>query len=392
MERLNIGIFGKTNSGKSSLLNAFTKQELAIVSDKPGTTTDPVKKAMEIHPLGPCMLVDTAGLLDDSTLGNLREEKTKKQIDEADIMVLCIAASDNNLEIENELLENNKEKSIVIVLTKSDEVSGTNLLKREEELKGKWNKPVVSVSSKTKDGIEIFKKSLVEAVPKDFGAKTMLGDLVETGDVVLLVMPQDKQAPKGRLILPQAMAIRELLDRHCIAIAITPEEMEEALSKMGQAPKLVITDSQVFEYVEERTPKQSMLTSFSVLLAAQKGDIKYFCEGVKKIQTLDENSKVLIAECCTHAPLEEDIGRVKIPALLRKRIGENLQIDVKAGFFQKEELKGYDLVIQCGACMLGQAVVQSRVDLAKENEIPMTNYGVTIAYLSGILEKVVFPL
>lgn len=389
--RIHIGVFGKTNSGKSSLINALTGQQVSIVSDVAGTTTDPVYKAMELHPLGPCVFIDTAGFGDDTELGELRQEKTMLAVEKTDIALIVLAAdSTTDFEREQSLAKTfcDEKTPVVVVINKVDK-SVENI-----QLDGVFAEndiSVVSVSAKTGQGLEALKSALARVLPENYGNDFILGDLVSSGDFVLLVMPQDIQAPKGRLILPQVQTLRELLDRKCNAICVTTDQMENALANMKNPPKLIITDSQVFAYVYERKPKESMLTSFSVLFAAHKGDINYYLEGAKAIDSLTESSRVLIAECCTHAPLSEDIGRVKIPRLLRKKVGDNLQIDMVSGTDFPEDLSDYDLVIQCGACMFNRKYVLSRIAKAKNAAVPMTNYGVAIAHMTGILENVVTP-
>jgi [FeFe] hydrogenase H-cluster maturation GTPase HydF len=420
--RLHIGIYGKTNSGKSSLINAITKQKVSIVADLAGTTTDPVYKAMEIHPLGPCTIIDTAGFDDESELGERRIEKTQLAAEKTDIAVIVFDAKELlNAKIEGESfaqafekeaawirLFSEKKTPILLAVNKIDELSEKEEADAEKtgeesallkELKS-WlldanktasNLEVVAVSAKNGEGVDRVKSALTRLLPEDYGQEYILGDLVEEGDLVLLIMPQDIQAPKGRLILPQVQTLRELLDRKCLVMSVTTDKMPEALSKLSQPPKLIITDSQVFSYVYENKPKESLLTSFSVLFAAYKGDLPYYVEGAKAIHSLTEESKVLIAECCTHAPLAEDIGREKLPRMLRKRVGEGLTVDVVSGTDFPQDLSGYDLIIQCGACMFNRKYVLSRIDRARSQGIPMSNYGVTIACLSGILEQVTMP-
>lgn len=393
--RLQIGFFGKTNAGKSSLMNAFSRQEISLVSEVAGTTTDPVKKAMEIHPLGACNLIDTAGYFDETELGKLREEKTRKIAEGIDLAILVISAEEEyedwqtferSFTIWHELFRK-LQTPVLAAVTKCD-LDRERALKIAEAVRGSIEAPVCLVSAKTREGLEEMKEQLVRLIPKDFGEELITGGLVSKEDVVLLVMPQDIQAPKGRLILPQVQTIRELLDLHCIVVSTTCEEYEQALFALKKAPKLIITDSQVFAAVNEKKPKESMLTSFSVLMAAYKGDFPYFKESVKAIASLTEQSRVLIAECCTHAPLTEDIGTVKIPGMLRKRVGEGLKIDHVSGVDFPDDLSAYDLIIQCGACMFHKKYVMSRVERAKKAAVPMTNYGVVIAYLTGILENV----
>lgn len=386
--RLHIGFFGKTNSGKSSIINVFTGQEVSIVSDIKGTTTDLVQKAMEIHPLGPCVLIDTAGFDDDTVLGEARKEKTKLAAEKADIAVIVFEAGTKDIKTEIELCAYFKGKNtpVLAVINKVD--IAETLEDLLAEIKKAFKEEALLLSAKTGDGVDALKEALARKMPEDFAARSITGDLVTEDDVVMLIMPQDIQAPKGRLILPQVQTIRELLDKKCTVIATTTDKMQHSLSQLKNPPKLIITDSQVFKTVYEQKPAESMLTSFSVLFAAHKGDLPYYIEGAKQIDSLTEKSKVLIAECCTHAPLSEDIGRVKIPAMLRKRFGAGLTVDMVSGTDFPEELTEYDLIIQCGGCMFNRKYVLSRVDKAKGQKVAMTNYGVTIAHLTGILDKI----
>lgn len=391
--RLHIGIFGKTNSGKSSFINAFTGQNVSIVSDIAGTTTDPVYKAMEIHPIGACVLIDTAGFGDDTELGRQRMEKTKFAAEKTDLAVIVVSAAETGTTLAEEMQwhEFFKEKNtpVLFVINKSDLKENTVPL--AEKIKKRTGKEPVLISATVGEGIEEAKEALVRLVPENYGEAFITADLVQEEDLVLLVMPQDIQAPKGRLILPQVQTLRELLDKKCMVMTVTTDKFVPVLSIFKQPPKLIITDSQVFGYVYEHKPKESMLTSFSVLFAAYKGDLPYYVEGAKKIDSLTSDSKVLIAECCTHAPLTEDIGRVKIPRMLKKRYGEKLTVDIVGGTDFPQDLTGYDLIIQCGACMFHRKYVMSRIARAKEQSVPMTNYGVTIAHLTGILDNITMP-
>ena len=386
--RLHIGVFGKTNSGKSSFINALTGQSVSIVSDIAGTTTDAVTKAMEIHPLGPCVLIDTAGFDDMTMLGEARKEKTRLAAEKCDIAVIVFAVSTNcdiSLEIEwyDYFIKN---KTPVVAIVNKMDVTGNEAL--VEKIRTAIKEEPLFISAKTGEGLDKVKEALARKLPEDFAARSITGDLVTEDDVVMLVMPQDIQAPKGRLILPQVQTIRELLDKKCVVISVTTDKMTQALSQLKQPPKLIITDSQVFKTVYERKPAESMLTSFSVLFAAHKGDLPYYIEGAKAIDSLTGQSKVLIAECCTHAPLSEDIGRVKIPMMLRKRFGETLIVDMVSGTDFPQDLTGYDLIIQCGGCMFNRKYILSRIERAKTQQVAMTNYGVTIAHLTGILDKI----
>lgn len=387
--RLHIGVFGRTNSGKSSFVNAFTGQQVSIAADVAGTTTDPVSKPMEIHPLGACVMIDTAGIDDKSVLGARRVEKTRIAAEKSDIGVIIFDNTDMDAELEWVQLFREKNTPILPVITKSDSRGAKEL----QELSGEVNKktgvlPVI-VSAVTGEGMDNVREALARLVPEDFDARSITGSLVGEDDVVLLVMPQDIQAPKGRLILPQVQTIRELLDKRCIVISVTADKLAEGIRSLSNPPRLIITDSQVFGTVYEQKPKESMLTSFSVLFAAYKGDLPYYLEGAAAIDRLTNRSRVLIAECCTHAPLSEDIGRVKIPRMLQKRFGEDLEVVFRSGTDFPADLSAYDLVIQCGACMFNRKYVLSRIERAKSQGVPMTNYGVTIAHLTGILDKVV---
>ena len=388
--RLHIGVFGKTNSGKSSFINAFTHQEVSIVADIAGTTTDPVYKPMEISPLGPCVIIDTAGFDDTSELGERRVEKTKLAAEKADIAVIVVSQPDNEWDITEELkwYQFLKEKNtpVLFLVGKSDIDPHTEEL--ISYIKEKTGKKALAISAETGAGIDAVREELARLVPENFGERKITGELVTEEDLVLLVMPQDIQAPKGRLILPQVQTLRELLDKKCLVMSVTTDKLVPALAALKEPPKLIITDSQVFGYVYEHKPKESMLTSFSVLFAAYKGDLPYYVEGAKMLDSLTNESHVLIAECCSHAPLQEDIGRVRIPRMLKKRAGEGLTVDIVSGTDFPEDLSDYDLVIQCGACMFNRKYVLSRIDRAKKQHVPMTNYGVTIAHLTGILDKI----
>lgn len=385
-ERLHIGLFGKRNSGKSALLNALTNQKVAVVSSVAGTTTDPVYKSMELHGIGPCVFIDTAGFDDEGKLGNLRIEQTLRAVERTDIAL--IVCTDSNIEQEIQWSNRLKDKKIPIIwiLNKSDilENAEAEMLAIEQ----KTGQVPLLVSARLKQGIEPIRQSIQDKMPDESQQTSILGKLVKSGDIIMLVMPQDIQAPKGRLILPQVQTIRELLDRKCIVMSCTTDKLDETLRALANPPQLIITDSQVFKTVYEKKPEATKLTSFSVLFARYKGDIDYFIQGANAIEQLTESSKVLIAEACTHAPLTEDIGRVKIPRLLRTRIGSGLQIDIVSGTDFPQDLSGYDLIIHCGACMFNRKYVLNRVNSAKEQHIPMTNYGVTIAYLAGILDKI----
>lgn len=384
--RLHIGLFGKRNSGKSSLINALTNQETALVSDVAGTTTDPVYKTMEIHGIGPCVFIDTAGLDDEGELGALRIRQTMRAMERTDVALLVCTGDDIEKELEWNRLLKEKNSPVIWILNKADLLADATATVRSIEKK--CGQVPLAVSARTKQGMEDIRRSLIAKLPDETMSQGIVGRLVKEGDTVMLVMPQDIQAPKGRLILPQVQIIRELLDRKCLVMSCTTDKIDQMLQALVQPPSLIITDSQVFKTVYEKKPATSRLTSFSVLFAQYKGDINYFIEGANAIGCLTENSHVLIAEACTHAPLAEDIGRVKIPNMLRKKFGAGLQIDHVSGTDFPEDLNKYDLVIHCGACMFNRKYVLNRVAQARNQHIPMTNYGVTIAYLTGILDKI----
>ncbi|MCD1147958.1 [FeFe] hydrogenase H-cluster maturation GTPase HydF [Peptoniphilus sp. KCTC 25270] len=378
--RTHIGIFGKTNAGKSTLLNLLSGQKSSIVSDIKGTTTDTVNKPMEINGLGPVLFLDTPGYDDESILGKERIEATAKALDKTDLAIFLFSG---DLKSDQDFILQLAKNNIPTVFA----LMRTDLSYEEEYLKELENyHPLFLQKDSEKSKFEIIDaiKTQIQKEERD-----ITGSLVKENSLTLLVMPQDIQAPTGRLIVPQVQTIRELLDKKSVVVAVGLDKLEESLSRLKDAPDLVITDSQCFKEVYDILPKEVRLTSFSVLFSKLKGDVEYFMESAKILDSLSENSRILIAEACTHAPLEEDIGRVKIPKLLRKKYGENLSIDFTRGedFF---EMENYDLIIHCGACMFNRKAVLTRVQKAKDMGIPMTNYGITIAHLKGILDKVVY--
>lgn len=430
--RLHIGIFGRRNAGKSSLINALTGQNLAIVSDTPGTTADPVFKAMELHPIGPVVFIDTAGFDDEGDLGQLRVAKTEEIINRTDVAILVLDSSAPDFTCEEQWLDRLASANVPVipVLNKVDTLS----CPAEKDCPADFARglssiavdhasaldSVICVSAKTGEGIDQLRTAIQNAVPDDFMQARMLGELLDDGSLVLLVMPQDIQAPKGRLILPQVQTIRELLDRKCSVMSTTADGYEKALAALNRAPDLIITDSQCFSEVYQKKPEQSALTSFSIIMAASKGDIDVFLDGVSAIDralqamglgnSLDVSTamnsaslpcaadssakfRVLIAEACTHVPLNEDIGSVKIPRLLHKLFGDRVSITSVRGndFPDADGLKEFDLIIHCGACMFNRRHVMSRIAVAREAGVPITNYGIFLARAAGILDKVSLP-
>lgn len=374
--RLHIIILGACNSGKSSVVNFIASQQVSLVSDVRGTTTDPVRKAMELPGIGPVVFIDTAGFDDMSELGANRIILTEKALDEADIAILLTGEDEPREEQWSNLLKSRNIPTVKV----------TNKIDQ-----GRAVTPgSIGISATGNIGKGLLLDAISRAIPSEYGEPDLLRGLVKRGDNVLLVMPQDKQAPKGRLILPQVQTLRALLDKGCNAICTTPEEMAGALSSMKANPDLVITDSQIFATVHGQLPAGCHLTSFSVLMASFKGDIDYFAESARAIGLLRPGDKVLIAEACTHAPQTEDIGRVKIPALLSRRAGGKLDINIVSGKDFPTDLSPYRLVIHCGGCMFNRRLVLNRVSEAKLQGVPMTNYGIAIAYLTGILDKIVY--
>lgn len=390
VSRLHIALIGRRNAGKSSLLNAWVGQDVAVVSDVAGTTTDAVRKAVELPGLGACVLLDTPGFDDtDRQLGRLRIERMQTAVEQADIVVV-VASGVHLTEEEREWTVSLRRKGTpwLLALGKADTIADAE---QEAERMGRELKvPAVAVSAWKRTGLDRLTELLLQLLPPDFGGETITGSLAKEGDRVLLVMPQDKEAPKGRLILPQVQTIRELLDKRCIAVCCTPDKMGEALASFHKSPELIITDSQVFPQVFRQKPADSRLTSFSVLFAAYKGDGRVLRRGAESISLLTKHSRVLIAEACAHVPAGEDIGRVKLPRLLRKRIGEGLQISFVSGRDFPQDLSPYQLVIHCGACMFNRRYVLERIRRAEEQGVPITNYGMAIAHLTGILHQIDF--
>lgn len=389
--RLHIGIFGRTNTGKSSLLNKITSQNISIVSEIAGTTTDVVEKSMELLPVGPVTFLDTAGIDDTTALGEKRLEKTMSVINRTDIAVV-MCDFDGIGGFEKDLIKKFEELKIpyLVVVNKIDE-NPLSDEKFEEILKlVQDGSRVLKTSVKTdKDIVFRFKDALVKLLPEDFvNPPKIAGDLIPPKSTVILVIPVDKEAPKGRIILPQVQTLRDLLDSDCLIYVVKDSELKEALDNLKIPPALVITDSQAFKKVSEIVPENIPLTSFSILFARLKGDLGAFAEGAKAIENLKDNDRVLILESCTHHAIEDDIGRVKIPALLRQKTRKNLVIENFAGH-DFPDISNYALVIHCGACMTNRREVLSRILIAQEKHVPITNYGIAISYCLGILPRAV---
>lgn len=389
--RLHIGVFGKTNVGKSSLLNKITNQNISIVSEIAGTTTDVVEKSMELLPIGPVTFLDTAGIDDTTALSEQRIEKTMKVINRTDAAVVVTDFNGFD-EYEFELIKKFEELNIpyLVVVNKTDvqPLSELNFNKILDKVQND-NKIILTSAIKDDEIVYKFKDALVKILPEDFvNSPKIAGDLVEKGSTVILVIPIDKEAPKGRIILPQVQTIRDLLDSDCLTYVVKETELKQAIDNLKIPPSLVITDSQAFKQVSEIVPDEIPLTSFSILFARLKGDLAEFVKGAKAIENLKDGDKVLILESCTHHAIEDDIGRVKIPNWLRKKTGKNLIIENYAGH-DFPDIDDYKLIVHCGACMTNRREVLSRILIANEKNVPITNYGVVISYCLGILPRAI---
>lgn len=394
-ERMHITIFGRRNSGKSSLINALTGQKVAIVSEVAGTTTDPVTKAMEILPIGPVVITDTAGIDDVGALGELRVEKTLRVLEKTDLAVLTIEAGSAPSDWEDKLADMVRERKIPMV------VAETKIDLRPTGPPGQigpaaaWAQqnglPFVGVSAVTGENIDALKQALISNAPEGFAEPTIIGDLIVPGDIVVLVVPIDKAAPKGRLILPQVMTLRDALDHDAYAMVVKERELKSALGNLNRKPKIVITDSQAFLKVAADTPKEVWMTSFSILMARYKGELAEFVRGAKALRRLKIGDRVLISEGCTHHRQGDDIGTVQIPRWLRQMVGGELEFGFSSGIEFPADFKTYDLIIHCGACTLNRREVCYRQQVAKDAGVPMTNYGVTLAYVHGILDRALDP-
>lgn len=403
--RVHIGFFGRRNAGKSSVVNAVTGQELAVVSDTKGTTTDPVYKSMELLPIGPVMIIDTPGFDDEGALGELRVRKTKQVLNKTDIAVLVVDATEGKKQCDEELIRIFKEKEIpyIIVNNKadllSDEISEKVCQNNvSEQRKAEQNALLSSgqeqyVSALTGAGIYELKECIGKLTPNEDMTLKIVGDLLHPGDFVVLVVPIDSAAPKGRLILPQQQTIRDVLEANAAAIVVKESELKQTLEQLGRSPAMVITDSQVFEQVSEEVSKEIPLTSFSILMARYKGYLETAVNGVAAIDHLKDGDKILISEGCTHHRQCDDIGTVKIPRWLKQHTGKELIIETSSGTEFPEDLTSYALVIHCGGCMLNEREVKYRMKCAEDQKVPFTNYGIAIAQMKGILKRSVelFP-
>ena len=386
--RFHIGVFGRRNTGKSSLVNAIAKQQVSIVSDVAGTTTDVVWKNIELPGVGAAIIADTAGYDDEGVLGGMRVKRTMQVAQRIDLALIIVSGNPHDATFEIEWIEMFRKATIpsLILFGRCDESDSETI----ELWRQKLTRNILPVSAKNMTGINVLLKQIADIYKKDDNFEDITEGLVEEGDTVVLVMPQDAQAPKGRLIQPQVITLRNLLDKHCLALCCAPEELEQMLGNLSSPPSLIITDSQVFAQVKALTPPQTKLTSFSVLMARYKGDIEVFRAAADVLVNLPSNARILIAEACSHIPQNEDIGRVKLPRMLRKRLGEDITIDIVGGNDFPDDLTPYDIIIHCGACMFTRRHVMSRIRRANAQHIPITNYGIAIAALTGILDRVVY--
>ncbi len=388
--RLHIGLFGRRNVGKSSLLNALTRQQVSIVSDVPGTTTDPVEKPMELLPLGPVLFIDTAGIDDIGALGEMRAERTRQVFERTDLGIL-VAESDRWGEFEEGILGefSKRQTPVVVVFNKSDIAAPR--IEVVQDLKSRKLAVVETVASEGR-GIPGLREALIQSAPEAFmDAPPILGDLIPSGELAVLVVPIDLEAPRGRLILPQVQSIRDVLDHDSYCMVVKERELRDALGRLNRPPALVVTDSQAFLRVAGDVPSQVPLTSFSILFARLKGDLNEFVRGVEAIDRLKTGNRVLVLEACTHHPIGEDIGRVKIPRWIRQYTGVELEFVHRQGHDFPEDLSSYSLIVHCGSCMLNRREVISRILRCREAGVPITNYGVAITYSLGVLDRALSP-
>ncbi|MDD4550054.1 MAG: [FeFe] hydrogenase H-cluster maturation GTPase HydF [Syntrophomonadaceae bacterium] len=387
--RPHITIFGRRNTGKSSLINVISGQDIALVSATAGTTTDPVYKSMEILPLGPCVLIDTAGIDDDGTLGSLRVKKTREVLDKTDLALLLFDPFQPISSFEMDLIKDFKQREIpfIGIINKID-IGEVNKASLEKKL----NLSLHSVSCTTGQGIKELIELIVQQTPSDYQKDTIVGDLLSPGDLCLLVTPIDKAAPRGRLILPQVQTIRDILDHHSMTMVVREAELSQALTSLAQTPRIVICDSQVFKEVASQVSESIPLTSFSILFARYKGDLPGMVNDLKAVERLQPGDRVLIAEACTHHRQDDDIATVKIPHLLQKKIGGDLDLNWCRGSSYPDNLDTFKLIIHCGACMLNRRQMMNRIKMAHETGIPIINYGLFLAYVNGILDRSIQPL
>lgn len=389
-ERVHIGIFGKRNAGKSSLINAITGQNLAIVSEAKGTTTDPVYKAMELLPLGPVMIIDTPGIDDEGVLGSLRIQKAYQVLNKTDIALVIIDAAVGPSAEDLRLIEriNTKKIPLLIVINKCETINEDKKTAYQALLS---NGKLLFVSAEQKLNIFELKEAITQTVPADENKAQIVADLLSPSDFVVLVVPIDSAAPKGRLILPQQQTIRDILEADAAAIVVKENELTNTLQNLGKRPKLVITDSQVFKKVAAETPADILLTSFSILFARYKGNLQTAVQGVTALDSLEDGDKILIGEGCTHHRQCDDIGTVKLPRWIKEYTGKNPEFIFTSGTEFPLDLSPYKIIIHCGACMLNEREMQYRIKCAADQNIPFTNYGITIAYINGILKRTVEP-
>jgi len=398
-ERIHIGFFGMRNAGKSSLVNAITGQQLSVVSDVKGTTTDPVKKAMELLPLGPVVIIDTPGLDDEGELGSLRVQKAKQILGQTDIAVLVVDAAVGMSSLDEELVREFEARKIpyVVVYNKADLLENTIVENCAEGISKESGaistENILYVSTVTGEGIHSLKEKLGSFTSKCKKDKVLVSDLLEAGDVVVLVTPIDESAPKGRLILPQQLVIRDILDKHGIVVTCQDSELRQTLSGLAKKPKMVITDSQVFGRVSKDVPGEIPLTSFSILMARYKGDLETLVQGAAALSKLQNGDKVLISEGCTHHRQCNDIGTVKMPGWIREFAGVEPEFVFTSGMEFPEDLSQYSVIVHCGGCTLNEAEMQNRIRRAVDAKVPIVNYGIAIAHLHGILKRSVelFP-
>jgi len=397
-DRPHIAVFGRRNVGKSSLINKLTNQKLALVSSQPGTTTDPVYKAMELLPVGPVMMIDTAGIDDQGELGEMRIKKTKEIMRKTDLALLVISAAQEAGEFETELIREFKDREIpfITVLNKVELLKEENkeqqaALEEFDHFFEKHNLESLEASAVAEINIDLIREKIAEKMPHDHSLNTIMGDLIEPGEVAVLVTPIDSAAPKGRLILPQVQTIRDILDHDATALVTKKTEVSSEINKLKNKPKIVVTDSQAFETVSEAVSEDILMTGFSVLFARYKGDLEAFVKGAKAMGKLTAGDRVLVAEACTHRRQEDDIGTVKIPNWVHEKISSEIEFEHVAGREFPDNLEEYDVILHCGSCMLNRKEVLSRLKEAAEVGIPVINYGLAIAWLHGILDRALKP-